>query len=167
MIEPSVSAVAEAYLAGRLLNIHRRDQLIIPLLVSRTKLIEDSKRPQPRYRGLVHGASAIVRDEGLGGIYRGLLPVVSAEWRGSVPKRAALTDRPPGLGPPVLDDAPRRQLGGEVLVLLDAETVRARQLAPRAAVAQCGHVWHWRTCRDHHRLCVLAPAGLPGKYASG
>ena len=43
----------------------------------RTKLIDDAKRPDPRYRGLVHGTVSIVREEGIGGIYRGLFPVVS------------------------------------------------------------------------------------------
>ena len=42
----------------------------------RTKLIEDSRRPNPQYRGLVHGTVSIVRQEGLRGIYRGLFPVV-------------------------------------------------------------------------------------------
>jgi hypothetical protein len=42
----------------------------------RTKLIDDAKRPQPRFRGLVHGTVSIVREEGLRGIYRGLFPVV-------------------------------------------------------------------------------------------
>lgn len=50
----------------------------------RTKLIEDSRQPQPRYRGLIHGAGQIVKEEGIGGIYRGLLPVVSSfpSWVG-------------------------------------------------------------------------------------
>lgn len=45
-------------------------------MCARTKLIEDSRRPQPRYKGLLHGSAQIIRDEGIGGIYRGLLPVV-------------------------------------------------------------------------------------------
>lgn len=42
----------------------------------RTKLIDDQKREVPRYKGLVHGTVSIVREEGIGGIYRGLFPVV-------------------------------------------------------------------------------------------
>lgn len=42
----------------------------------RTKLIDDAKRPNPQYRGLVHGTVSIVRQEGILGIYRGLFPVV-------------------------------------------------------------------------------------------
>lgn len=44
--------------------------------VDRTKLIDDQKREVPRYRGLLHGTLSIVREEGIGGIYRGLFPVV-------------------------------------------------------------------------------------------
>ena len=42
----------------------------------RTKLIDDAKSPNPRFRGLVHGTACIVREEGIRGIYRGLFPVV-------------------------------------------------------------------------------------------
>ena len=42
----------------------------------RTKLIDDSKSATPRFRGLIHGTTVIVREEGLRGIYRGLFPVV-------------------------------------------------------------------------------------------
>jgi solute carrier family 25 citrate transporter 1 len=45
--------------------------------VLRTKLVEDSKLAQPRFKGLVHGTGIILREEGFGGVYRGLLPVVS------------------------------------------------------------------------------------------
>jgi len=51
--------------------------LIFGFNMCRTKLIDDAKRPRPRYRGLVHGTASIVREEGLLGIYRGLFPVVS------------------------------------------------------------------------------------------
>lgn len=42
----------------------------------RTKLIDDQKRAKPRYHGLLHGTMMIVKEEGIGGIYRGLFPVV-------------------------------------------------------------------------------------------
>ena len=42
----------------------------------RTKLIDDAKSPNPRFRGLVHGTACIVREEGIRGVYRGLFPVV-------------------------------------------------------------------------------------------
>ena len=46
----------------------------------RTKLIDDAKRPNPQYRGLIHGTTMIVRQEGISGIYRGLFPVVCTRF---------------------------------------------------------------------------------------
>ena len=57
----------------------RRSQMhLCAQYAGRTKLIDDSKSPNPRFRGLIHGTSVIVREEGLRGIYRGLFPVVRA-----------------------------------------------------------------------------------------
>lgn len=50
---------------------------VTPSETIKTKLIDDQKRAQPRYKGLVHGTVSIVKEEGIGGIYRGLFPVVS------------------------------------------------------------------------------------------
>ncbi|KAH9919042.1 mitochondrial tricarboxylate transporter [Fomitopsis serialis] len=49
---------------------------VTPSETIKTKLIDDAKSPNPRYRGLIHGTVSIVREEGIGGIYRGLFPVV-------------------------------------------------------------------------------------------
>lgn len=46
------------------------------ICVWRTKLIDDSKLANPRYKGLVHGTLTIAREEGIRGIYSGLFPVV-------------------------------------------------------------------------------------------
>lgn len=45
-------------------------------MLFRTKLIDDAKSANPKFRGLAHGTVSIVRQEGIGGIYRGLFPVV-------------------------------------------------------------------------------------------
>jgi len=42
-------------------------------------MIEDSKRPQPRFNGMADAIKKIVAEEGVGGLYRGLGPVVSTE----------------------------------------------------------------------------------------
>jgi len=49
---------------------------VTPSETIKTKLIDDSKRPQPRFKGLVDGTLTIVREEGLRGVYRGLFPVI-------------------------------------------------------------------------------------------
>lgn len=40
-------------------------------------MIEDSKRDVPKYNGMVDGVKKIVAEEGIGGLYRGVGPVVS------------------------------------------------------------------------------------------
>ncbi|SGY12748.1 BQ5605_C011g06591 [Microbotryum silenes-dioicae] len=57
---------------------------VTPSETIKTKLIDDQKRAQPRYTGLIQGTMAIVREEGIGGIYRALGPVVRHRNRRSV-----------------------------------------------------------------------------------
>ncbi|EIM80150.1 mitochondrial tricarboxylate transporter [Stereum hirsutum FP-91666 SS1] len=56
---------------------------VTPSETIKTKLIDDAKRPQPQYRGLVHGTMSIVRQEGIRGIYRGLFPVMMRQGANS------------------------------------------------------------------------------------
>ncbi|KAF8487113.1 mitochondrial tricarboxylate transporter [Russula ochroleuca] len=56
---------------------------VTPSETIKTKLIDDAKRPQPRYRGLLHGTASIVKEEGLLGIYRGLFPVMMRQGANS------------------------------------------------------------------------------------
>ncbi|KAM0747866.1 mitochondrial carrier [Meredithblackwellia eburnea MCA 4105] len=50
--------------------------VITPSETIKTKLIDDQRRPTPRYHGLVHGTSTIIQEEGILGIYRGLFPTM-------------------------------------------------------------------------------------------
>ncbi|KAH9837682.1 mitochondrial tricarboxylate transporter [Rhodofomes roseus] len=56
---------------------------VTPSETIKTKLIDDAKTPNPRYRGLIHGTVSIVREEGIGGIYRGLFPVMMRQGANS------------------------------------------------------------------------------------
>lgn len=49
---------------------------VTPSETIKTKLVDDAHREKPQYRGLIHGTKEIVKQEGIGGIYRGLFPVV-------------------------------------------------------------------------------------------
>lgn len=49
---------------------------VTPSETIKTKLIDDAKRPNPQYRGLMHGTMSIIRQDGFFGIYRGLFPVM-------------------------------------------------------------------------------------------
>lgn len=56
---------------------------VTPSETIKTKLIDDSKSPNPRFRGLIHGTGIIVREEGLRGVYRGLFPVMMRQGANS------------------------------------------------------------------------------------
>ncbi|KAJ7052602.1 mitochondrial tricarboxylate transporter [Mycena amicta] len=56
---------------------------VTPSETIKTKLIDDAKRPNPQYRGLVHGTVSIARTEGISGIYRGLFPVMMRQGANS------------------------------------------------------------------------------------
>ncbi|EKM76588.1 hypothetical protein AGABI1DRAFT_115693 [Agaricus bisporus var. burnettii JB137-S8] len=56
---------------------------VTPSETIKTKLIDDAKRPNPQYRGLVHGTASIIRQEGISGIYRGLFPVMMRQGANS------------------------------------------------------------------------------------
>ncbi|OBZ74928.1 putative mitochondrial carrier C19G12.05, partial [Grifola frondosa] len=56
---------------------------VTPSETIKTKLIDDAKSPNPKYRGLIHGSASIVREEGLRGIYRGLFPVMMRQGANS------------------------------------------------------------------------------------
>lgn len=56
---------------------------VTPSETIKTKLIDDAKRPNPQYRGLIHGTSQIIKTEGLSGIYRGLFPVMMRQGANS------------------------------------------------------------------------------------
>ncbi|KAI5991251.1 mitochondrial tricarboxylate transporter [Pisolithus albus] len=56
---------------------------VTPSETIKTKLIDDAKRPNPQYRGLVHGTVSIVKQEGILGIYRGLFPVMMRQGANS------------------------------------------------------------------------------------
>jgi len=73
--EGRVSA-ARSLLAGLGAGVMESIFAVTPSETIKTKLIDDAKRPNPQYRGLVHGTVQIVRQEGLFGIYRGLFPVM-------------------------------------------------------------------------------------------
>ena len=50
--------------------------VVTPTETIKTKLIHDQNQASPRYRGLVHGTRMIIKEEGFGGIYRGVSAVI-------------------------------------------------------------------------------------------
>jgi hypothetical protein len=109
----------------------------------RTKLIDDAKSPNPKYRGLIDGTSQIVRTEGIRGIYRGFVPVVRTP--GSRPTGLAHTDM-------AADDAPIGQLRRPVHNIYRAQAGCAGPDAARRAAPGVHHVRHRRGRGDRDRV---------------
>jgi len=49
---------------------------VTPAETLKVKLIHDRFQPTPKYNGLFHGISTIIKQSGFGGIYKGLLPTI-------------------------------------------------------------------------------------------
>jgi hypothetical protein len=49
---------------------------VTPAETIKVKLIHDKLLEQPKYRGLIHGIMEITKAQGLGGIYRGVVPTI-------------------------------------------------------------------------------------------
>jgi solute carrier family 25 citrate transporter 1 len=50
--------------------------VMTPAETLKVKLIHDRFQPEPKYHGLIHGVSTIIKQSGFGGIYKGLLPTI-------------------------------------------------------------------------------------------
>ena len=105
--------------------------------IGRTKLIDDAQRPKPQYRGLLHGTASIIRQEGISGVYQGLVPVVSQSTDLLFESFKVL------IFPSVLDDAPGSQLCCPLHNVFDLETVCAGQCSSWTNLAKYYHIWHW------------------------
>jgi solute carrier family 25 (mitochondrial citrate transporter), member 1 len=64
-------------LAGLGAGVSEAILAVTPMETVKTKMIHDQNRPEgPRYRGLAHGVRTIIKEEGIGGVYRGLTPTM-------------------------------------------------------------------------------------------
>ena len=67
---------ARNLLAGLGAGVTEAVVAVTPTEAIKTKLIADQNLPHPRYRGLVHGTSTMLREGGIAAIYAGLLPTI-------------------------------------------------------------------------------------------
>lgn len=61
-------------LAGMGAGIAEAIFAVTPMETVKTKMIHDVNQPVRKYKGLAHGVATMLREEGLGGIYKGLVP---------------------------------------------------------------------------------------------
>ncbi|KAJ1983402.1 hypothetical protein H4R33_004760 [Dimargaris cristalligena] len=67
---------SRSLLAGLAAGMTEAFLVVTPTEAIKTKLIHDQNLANPQYRGLVHGVSSILRQQGLPGIYSGLFAVM-------------------------------------------------------------------------------------------
>ncbi|GJJ06070.1 hypothetical protein Clacol_000259 [Clathrus columnatus] len=56
---------------------------VTPSETIKTKMVQDARRPDPQYKGLLDGIGKIVKAEGIQGVYRGLFPVIMKQGTNS------------------------------------------------------------------------------------
>lgn len=52
---------------------------VTPMETVKTKLIHDQNSAKPRYTGMIHGVSTMVKEEGIGAIYKGVVPTMAKQ----------------------------------------------------------------------------------------
>lgn len=67
------------WFAGAMAGLTEATLVVTPVETMKTKLIHDQNSASPRFRGLVHGITVVVKEEGIGGVYRGLVPTIAKQ----------------------------------------------------------------------------------------
>ena len=65
--------------AGMITGFVEATLVVTPVETMKTKLIHDGNSANPRFRGLFHGMSVIVAEQGLRGIYKGWVPTMAKQ----------------------------------------------------------------------------------------
>lgn len=63
-------------MAGLGAGICEATLVVTPAETLKVKLIHDRFQEKPKFRGLFHGVSTIIKQSGFGGVYKGLLPTI-------------------------------------------------------------------------------------------
>ncbi|XP_068156014.1 tricarboxylate transport protein, mitochondrial-like [Drosophila tropicalis] len=66
----------QRFMAGLMAGLAEAVLVVTPMETIKVKIINDNQSPNPKYRGLFHGVTEIVKAEGIGGIYKGFLPTM-------------------------------------------------------------------------------------------
>jgi len=67
------------WFAGAMAGLIEATLVVTPVETMKTKLIADQNRATQKYRGLIHGITVVVKEEGIAGVYRGLLPTIAKQ----------------------------------------------------------------------------------------
>lgn len=77
MVLPSGNlSLGGRFLCGLGAGVTEAIVIVTPMETIKVKFIHDRRLPQPKFRGFIHGISVIVREAGIGGIYKGLTATI-------------------------------------------------------------------------------------------
>ncbi|XP_019622781.1 PREDICTED: tricarboxylate transport protein, mitochondrial-like isoform X1 [Branchiostoma belcheri] len=65
-----------SFLCGLMAGASEAVFVVTPMETVKVKFIHDQTSPNPKYRGFFHGVREIVREQGIGGTYKGLFPTI-------------------------------------------------------------------------------------------
>lgn len=66
-------------LCGMLAGFGEAILAVTPVETVKTKLVHDSNSANPKYRGLIHGVSTMIKTDGIASIYKGLVPTMAKQ----------------------------------------------------------------------------------------
>jgi len=66
----------ENLLCGLFAGVCEAILVVTPQETIKVKMVHDILSPQPKYRGFFHGVSTIVKEQGISGTYKGLVPTI-------------------------------------------------------------------------------------------
>jgi len=72
-------SMARTWLAGALTGLIEAVLVVTPVETMKTVLVADTNSAKPRFNGLAHGISTIVKEEGIAGIYKGVMPTIAKQ----------------------------------------------------------------------------------------
>lgn len=64
------------FMSGLIGGVAEAILVVTPQETMKVRLIHDQLSPNPKFRGFVHGVSTIIKEQGLAGTYKGLMPTI-------------------------------------------------------------------------------------------
>jgi len=69
-------SASQNFISGMVGGIAEAVFVVTPQETMKVRLIHDQLLPNPKFRGFIHGVTTIIREQGLGGTYKGLIPTI-------------------------------------------------------------------------------------------
>jgi len=67
------------WLAGAATGFVEATAVVTPVETLKTVMVADTNSAKPRFNGLGHAVTTIIREQGIGGIYKGVVPTIAKQ----------------------------------------------------------------------------------------